>query len=387
LIGGHGARPADFPATLTFRAEDFRDVESASLLTKVIVIERPDLALPVASQPDRPIELPVALGLDPIKEAETHGRVLLVLRLGARDMTEAELAAWGVPGTILLPSETSLAAPPVAPWFSWKCMPLLYDPLHGGESASAEVCVPDGGDSGTPAGFDAEGRLRGLDPSDTVAEYQDSLGQRRLAISNRVCLCVPRYLVFRGEIRSAREVAALGAGGVNVFQARSLLQTRLRPAYEEQQEHAGAVFTKQQPSGAQSFIGPAIYGQLEGLVVTGTVRTTARVDAACLAPEAALPPGKLLLDKWPDKCAALIGDVVTFTLRYRNCGGQPIANVVVSDSLAGRYEYIPGSTRADRANVFTTQPNEAGSLILRWQITDQLPPGGTGTITFQVRIR
>jgi uncharacterized repeat protein (TIGR01451 family) len=95
----------------------------------------------------------------------------------------------------------------------------------------------------------------------------------------------------------------------------------------------------------------------------------------------------LLLDKWPDRCCAQIGDVVTFTLRYRNPGGLPIANVVVSDSLASRYEFMPGSGRADRAHTFTTQVNEVGSLILRWQINDPLPPHESGIVTFQVRIR
>ena len=46
--------------------------------------------------------------------------------------------------------------------------------------------MPDGGDIGLRAGWGPDGKLRGLDPSDTVAEYVDSKGRKRLAVSNRV---------------------------------------------------------------------------------------------------------------------------------------------------------------------------------------------------------
>src|SRR5262249_49638491 len=59
----------------------------------------------------------------------------------------------------------------------------------------------------------------------------------------------------------------------------------------------------------------------------------------------------------------------------------------VSDSLTGRLEYISGTAQADREAVFTTQPNEAGSLILRWEIGGQLLPGKSGVGRFQARIR
>ncbi len=83
----------------------------------------------------------------------------------------------------------------------------------------------------------------------------------------------------------------------------------------------------------------------------------------------------------------MIGDVVTFTLRYTNRGGQPISDVVVTDSLAPRFGYIRGSAKSDRAAIFTMQPNEAGSTILRWQFNGVLQPHESGTISFQVRVR
>jgi uncharacterized repeat protein (TIGR01451 family) len=389
LQPAHHVNPADFPATLTFTDDDFRAIEGESLVTKAVVLERPELALPVASRADHPIELAVPAGRDPIGDAGERGRVLLILRMGQRDWSEAELAAQGLPGTVLLPGEKGLTVPPVPPWFPWQCVPvLLYDPLHGPEHASAEMCIPDGGDSGLRAGYDADGRLRGLDPTDTVAEYEDSQGRRRIAVSNRVCICVPRYLVLRGETRSAARLALVGPEGARVVQAGSLLRTQQAALVERQREHAGAVGARQRPSRAETALGTAVFGQLEGLHVVGTVRGPGAVTAPCKGPEEEAPPERpLLLIKWPDRCAALVGDVITFFLRYHNQGGRPITNVVVSDSLAARYEFLSGSNRSDRAGTFTTQPNEDGSLILRWEMNDPLPPGESGTVSFQVRVR
>ena len=78
---------------------------------------------------------------------------------------------------------------------------------------------------------------------------------------------------------------------------------------------------------------------------------------------------------------------MTFTLRYRNNSGQPIDDLAVTDSLTGRLEYVPGSAKADRNSVFTMQTNEAGSLILRWEVSGRLMPGESGKVTFQARIR
>jgi hypothetical protein len=50
-------------------------------------------------------------------------------------------------------------------------------------------------------------------------------------------------------------------------------------------------------------------------------------------------------------------------------------------------EYIPGTAQADRPAVFTMQSNEAGSLILRWEISGTLQPGASGALRFQARVR
>jgi uncharacterized repeat protein (TIGR01451 family) len=132
--------------------------------------------------------------------------------------------------------------------------------------------------------------------------------------------------------------------------------------------------------------GTAVVGRVEGAqVVVGTLETR---DLTVCCFETPCPPDKPLVRvKCADRHAAAPGDVVTFTLRYTNLGGRPITDVAVSDSLSGRLEYVPGSAQSDRDAVFTLQENEAGSVILHWEVGGRLLPGDSGTLRFQVRVR
>src|SRR5205823_860471 len=123
------------------------------LVTRVVLVERPDTAIPEATRPNLPIELTLPPNLDPLAEARDRGRPLLVLRLGQRQVSAAELAAQGLAGTVLLPGDKVLPVPPVPPWVPWTCAP-VYDPILGPPAPAAELCVPDGGDVGLPAGND-----------------------------------------------------------------------------------------------------------------------------------------------------------------------------------------------------------------------------------------
>jgi uncharacterized repeat protein (TIGR01451 family) len=81
------------------------------------------------------------------------------------------------------------------------------------------------------------------------------------------------------------------------------------------------------------------------------------------------------------------GEVVDFTLRFDNVGNQPIGNVTIVDSLSTRLEFVPGSAQCSLTSGFTTSANEAGSDVLRWEITDPLPAGQGGVVRFQCRVR
>ncbi len=377
---------ADFPATLNFTEEDFTRVTAGAFLKKVVVVERPDHAIPVATRADLPAEVMVAGSRDPLVEARDLGQPLLVMYLGQRTLGPEELRYQGVPGTVLLPGDKVLGTPRVPPWIVWQWCP-VYDPILGPEHPANFITVPDGGDSDLPLGHDRTGKLRGLDPSDTVAEYVDGRGRKRLAVSNRVGLCIPRFVLFRGEtilgtqvahVAPGRTMANVGPGGLTNQMALQKEELRQRPEALGQQQHAG---------GTDIVYGTAIVGRIQGLEFRTLLRATNVVDGVCQRPEVEAPEVPLLIIKWPDKCGALIGDVVTFHLKYTNRAARAITDVVVSDSLTPRFEYVANSARTDREAVFTTQANSAGSTVLRWEFPGALPPGESGLITFQVRVR
>jgi uncharacterized repeat protein (TIGR01451 family) len=382
----HCGRACDHPADLPFNREDFRAVEGGALVTRVLTLERPENALPVATQPDQPLEFHLPAGADTLREALKHGRPLLIFRMGQRQLAPEELAHQGIPGTILLPGEKVLPAPRVPPLIPWTCAP-VSDPVLGPYPPSEEICFHDGGDVGLPAGYDRNGQLRGLDPSDTIAEYSDDHGRRRIACSNRICLCVPRYVITRGETVLAGQALVVGPRDTLATLAQTTVNARFTTYQEWQREQLETMTGRQRVSENLTTFGAAVVGLVEGVTVVSTQTETGNVTGAC-PPVHAAPLGKpLKIIKWPDRCDARVGDVVTFFLKYMNQGGQPITNVAVSDSLTARLEYVPGSARSDRDAVFTTQPNEAGSLVLRWEVNGPLPPGESGVVSFQVRVR
>jgi len=229
--------------------------------------------------------------------------------------------------------------------------------------------------------------LHGLDPADTVAVYGDSKGVKHLAVSNPVCLCVPRFAAIRALILPVGYNASLSVGGTAGVRGQLLMQLRVPSIEARQNEQLVAVDARQRPSGAENSVGTIRVAQLEGnAFLIG--RYQEKSVTGVLVEKTPVPPDRpLLLHKWADKQAAVIGEAVTFHLKYTNQGGQPITGVAVSDSLTGRLEYIPGSARSDRQGIFTMSENEAGSLILRWEIGGPLLPGQSGNITFEARVR
>jgi uncharacterized repeat protein (TIGR01451 family) len=437
---------AKFPAPVIFTEADLDAAMEGGLVTKVIYLEHPDRAAPTAATPDFPLETDVPPCPDPFAAAWEFGRPVLIVRLGERAVDEQELAQCATPGTVLMPGEHALAParlPPCLPYFGWE----FIDP-HLGPRGPEEECLHDGGDRGLKAGIDGNGNLVGLDPEDSVAEYTDSQGRRRVVCSNRVCLCTPRYAVLRIVLPLGRIDVVVGPEDRRDVYGQQLARSRTPSPTATQYEQMGAILGKKKPSEAAANNGPVRLSHLcvieaEHLVtgplakiggkgpdvlterekvilaqqmklalelsaqkkpsgvdtVIGTqvtareegpdeIRATVETrDLSCVC-EAPIPPDKpLVLCKSCDHCAAQSGEVVTFTLRYTNHGGKPMTDVAVSDSLATRLEFVPGSAQSDRNAVFTVQDNEAGSSVLRWEISGRLLPGESGVVRFKARVR
>jgi uncharacterized repeat protein (TIGR01451 family) len=437
-----------YPVNVTLTEADIDQALAGSVVTKVFFVENVEKAAPQATAPDQLLEYNVPSERDPFQEALTLGRPVLVVRFGAKELTGAEAAQQNVPGTILQPGDKTLpfpAQPPCVP-----CLTHLFDPILGPRPPDDE-CLHDGGDRGVRAGIGPDGRLHGLDPEDTIAEYTDARGQRNIACSNRVCLCVPRFVVVRhilplcrydnvvriedtrgirgqeqvlsqtpslltkqydqlkgihgrerpsattiteGVVRlhsvvilEARDVELGVAAFLGTQQVQKLTEVERTRLYK-QVELARELSRAESVAGTEQVIGTAIVGRFKGgpQVVTATAETR-DLTCCCEHGPIVLPDKPLVLCKWADKQSAQVGDVVTFTLRYSNQGARPITDVAVSDSLTARLEYVPGSAVSDRNAVFTTQANEAGSSILRWEITGTLQPGQSGVVRFKARIR
>ncbi|MGF1583072.1 MAG: hypothetical protein ACFCD0_27445 [Gemmataceae bacterium] len=380
-------KPSDYPATLRFTKEDFARIRAGSYVKKVLALERPSMAVAETSIPEAPLTFRVGVGEDPLKVAEQRAVPFLIMRMGQRTRTEKELEDAGLAGTILLPGETTLPYPKVPPYIPWAC-PELYDPLGNPDPRFPDLCVADGGDVGVKATVDPDGRLNGLDASDTLVRYQNSLGEYKVAASNRVCLCVPRYLVYFNDAAVSGHVIYSGVSGIDFAKTVLANQSKVPPLVHHKLIPLQAFQTRLSASEAVSLVTLRIEGQYKGVDLLAQIEGVKGVAAASLPPAPKrLPDRPLLVDKWPDKKAAQIGDVIMFTIRYKNVGGQPIKKIVIHDSLVARFEYIPGSSKSDRPVLFTTQPNEQRSTLLRWQLTEDLPPGEFGIIQFKARIR
>ncbi|MGL4424537.1 MAG: isopeptide-forming domain-containing fimbrial protein, partial [Gemmataceae bacterium] len=82
-----------------------------------------------------------------------------------------------------------------------------------------------------------------------------------------------------------------------------------------------------------------------------------------------------------------IGDVVTFTIKYMNRTAQPITELVISDNLTPRFEYVPGSSESFHPATPTTEANEKGSVIVRFAINVAVQPGQGGVVKFKAKVR
>ncbi len=81
------------------------------------------------------------------------------------------------------------------------------------------------------------------------------------------------------------------------------------------------------------------------------------------------------------------GEEIEFTIRFDNVGDQVIGNVTIVDNLTTRLEYVEGTGQSSKNAAFSTQANQGGSLVLRWELADPLKPGDGGIARFKCRVR
>ncbi|MFO0800710.1 MAG: hypothetical protein U0804_24865 [Gemmataceae bacterium] len=386
LVPRAGMRYMDWPAPLLFTQADLDRALAGGVVVKAVYLEDPEKAIPTEFGLMNPVEIPAGSEEEAVNEAIANGRLVAIVRLGSKTPTAAELQAGAVDGTVLAPGERHLRAPTAPPQLPF-AVARFFDPIAGPRGPVGE-CFIDGGDRLAPLGIGPAGRLGGLNPTDVGVEYTID-GKRRVTTSNVVCLCVPRFVIQRTEIGpNAVDVPFSLAVNHNLV-APQAFRDRQAAMAEVGRERPGAVQGRSRPmgyvglTGVGFFVGgtrPAIVGQVDGVAVTGAV-----VEPEVLTWYPGCP---LTVSKVIDADGEVrSGSVVTITLRYVNSGSRPVSDVVVSDSLSGRLEFVPGSAESDRAANFSAGENEAGSSVVRWELPGVLLPGQGGTVRFRAKVR
>ena len=295
----------------------------------------------------------------------------------------------------------------------------------------------DGGDDGPRASVRSGWDVRGVEPEDTVAHY-DTLDHRTLVEkSNRVHIYSPRfgsvrkvdglvadiqwqgYATIDQNTRSNSIASRQKAGRVEKDSKAALARTNLVLRSADSKANVGQVDAHKSP---MTYLNQEVTHSLSQLL---THRTFSGTELAFLAerkaaaaslgnvdqlkvivngqaaramignktPEAVFIVGepetspRLQLFKVASHDTAQRGEIIEFMIRFDNVGSELIGNVTIIDSLTARLEYIPGSAGASVPAEFFVEPNEAGSLSLRWEIKEPLKAGDFGVVRFRCRVQ
>jgi uncharacterized repeat protein (TIGR01451 family) len=310
--------------------------------------------------------------------------------------------------------------------------PNAYAPAVG----SRDEYLCDGGDNGLPVGVRQDWTVEGLEQEDTIAHYDTVDGRTVVTPSSRVCIYAPRF----GAVRRVTDLQLYAH-----YDRADGFEQELSPAKIEDEQKATPALALLEPSihrGRQpssllrerqqtgQFERQRRVAEFDGLLApyanlqvvrTGTISNdekvlVARSSLAAVSwagdqgPQVVLDskqahatvsekqvgviyrlnePNKprLRLLKMASSSSAKPGEVVEFTLRYDNIGNREIGNVTIVDNLTTRLEYVPESGKSSLASDFSTEPNDHGSVVLRWEIRDPLAAGKGGILQFKCKVR
>lgn len=197
----------------------------------------------------------------------------------------------------------------------------------------------------------------------------------------------PRFTIGPTPIKDRLRVGKKNGLSVKVFHVeRGIESVNVRPQSTVNEERlltkTGAIRIRQ------------LISETKTLALAGT-ENGPKVVSGQLSPKEILTDCKeslividqpMVLHKSADKNVAIPGEIITFTLRFSNMTGKDLRDVAIVDSLSPRLEFVEGSSRSNKESIFTLQENEAGSLILRWEV-GTLSAGESALVRFQAKVR
>jgi uncharacterized repeat protein (TIGR01451 family) len=319
------------------------------------------------------------------------------------------------------------------PPHGYAAMP-AYIPNPQGIDPNEFLC--DGGDAPPAARARAGDQIIGVNLEDTVARYTTERGDVHISPSNRVCVYAPRFGAVRrvtgaelGALAISTQRLLLRDGpnridaeqpGLAVTGRDELVRSGLirGPDSMRARDRGVKVENILQPQLAEDVLAllsglsivnrgilresdkawinigseAAIVWSVDQevvVVVAGQVAATVIRDQAAreLVIYELADAGRLRVCKLADRRDALPGEIVTFILRIDNVGESPLHNIVLTDSLTTRLEYVPESQTSTRDADFSVQVNEGESLRLTWKFAGELQVGEGATVEFKCRVR
>lgn len=448
-IVGHMHRPAEidpgkYPIRVVFTAEELWDVaDNGRMVTKVIYLEDPELAVPLRMEKDQIPTVGVSPSEDPVRVAAALGRVVAIVRIGGRRPTIDEIHAGAIGDadldrlTVSAPGRCGFISVDGAP------CPLPPGPACAPLDPSTRPTLPrdeylcDGGDHGQKAGL--AGSV-GVEPRDAVVRFDvglDRYPNPKVLPTNRVCIYAPRFAEvhastgtvvnveihglnlnrlaqkagqaekadqirdfvknqapelardrqraggMKGEVFAGENSEVRGAMGYgNILQAKVSSQEQIA---ETARQRAKPMVAKEKIrlEGIKTAESPVISALVEG---PGQTRMSWPANEMTGVETPPNRPG-LAVVKRVNVREAEPGDTVTYVISYRNMGNTPIRSVNIVDSLLPRLEYVPGTAKGPKGTAFTAAENQAGSTELTWELDKPIPPGGSGYVSFQAVVR
>lgn len=306
----------------------------------------------------------------------------------------------------------------------------------GDPFCNAQEYIYDGGDLDPQVVVQKDWSVAGMNPTDTVIFYETLGGNVCEQPSNRVAIYAPRFGAVRqvsglilstGTIGTERMLSPVAAQGFDDHNLAGTVVAPVAPLGEQQVRlidafqgrDLGTPLDQVVPLSRMS--AARVPFELVDVRRTGLITREEMIDVLQLIqnaetwviPEALMveisdqpalevrdtaAPQDLVLYETPDKCCMRIfkaashtiansGDIVSFAIRFDNAGIKPLGNVVISDSLSPRLDYIQGSQQCSVGVRFSAEPNDVGSTILRWEIEEPIDPSQGGVITFDCRVR